>query len=229
MSSRRADGVAAAPFGILDNADRLRHCAIMSQTPSPSPALTRIRLVLWVLVALAAIGATALFFLRPPAGPLAVTGTPFALTSTKGGTFTQDDLKGTPSLVFFGYTFCPDVCPTTMAEIVAWRQALELSPDQLRTIFVTVDPARDTVPVLKGYLEGFDPSVIGLVGDDAETQAVKAAFGASSEKVGDGDYYLVNHTASVFLLDRNGRFQGTIAFGEDRQAALAKIKRLVGS
>lgn len=203
----------------------------MSEAPPPSasPALARIRLVLWVLVALAAIGATALFFLRPPASPVGVTGTPFALSSTKGGTFTQNDLKGEPTLVFFGYTFCPDVCPTTMAEIASWREALGLSPEQLRTVFVTVDPERDTIPVLKAYVEGFDPSIVGLSGDSEQTEAAKSAFGVASEKVGEGEYYLVNHTASVFLLDRNGSFQGTISFGEDRQAALAKIKRLVGS
>jgi protein SCO1/2 len=194
----------------------------------PAPInLARIRLILWVLVAAAAIAATAVFFLRPPANPLGVTGTPFILTSTKGGSFTQDDLKGTPSLVFFGYTFCPDVCPTTMAESIAWRQSLGLSPEQLRTIFVTVDPARDTLPVLTDYLGGFDPAVIGLVGDEAQTEAAKAAFGAFSETSGDGDFYLVNHTASVFLINKDGGFEGTIAYGEAREAALAKIKRLV--
>jgi protein SCO1/2 len=192
-----------------------------------SPTLRRARLILWVLVAAVAIGATALFLLRPPANPLGVTGQPFTLASTKGATFTQENLRGEPSLVFFGYTFCPDVCPTTMAEIVAWRQALGLTPEQLRTIFVTVDPDRDTVPVLKGYLEGFDPAAIGLVGDAAQTTAAKAAFGAASEKVGDGDNYLVNHTASVFLVGRDGSFAGTISYGEDREAALAKIRRLV--
>ena len=201
----------------------------MPENASPSAALRRVRLVLWVLVGLAAIGATALFLLRPPANPLGVTGQPFTLTSTKGGTFTQDDLRGEPSLVFFGYTFCPDVCPTTMAEIVAWRQAVGVTPEQLRTIFVTVDPDRDTVPVLKSYLEAFDPTAIGLVGDAAQTTAVKAAFGVASEKVGDGDNYLVNHTASVFLIGRDGSFDGTISFGENREAALAKIRRLVGN
>ena len=87
-----------------------------------SPGLARFRMILWVLVAVAAVGATLLFVLRPPAGPLAVTGAPFALQSTAGGTFTEKSLAGTPSLVFFGYTNCPDVCPTTLAESVAWKQ-----------------------------------------------------------------------------------------------------------
>ena len=195
-----------------------------------SPGLARFRMILWGLVVVAAIGATLIFVLRPPQQPLAVTGTPFELQSTQGGTFTQNDLVGTPSLVFFGYTNCPDVCPTTLAESVAWKEQLGISDEQLRTIFVTVDPARDTLGVLEDYLGGYDPDVIGLVGDDAQTAAAKASFGAASENSeprADG-FYLVNHTASVFLIDRDGRFQGTIAYGEPSDTAIGKIRRLVG-
>src|SRR5690606_39239380 len=183
----------------------------------------------WVLVAVAAIGATALFALRPPQRPLGVTGQDFSLVSSKGGTFTQDDLKGTPSLIFFGYTFCPDVCPTTLAETTAWRAQLGLTPEQLRIIFVTVDPERDTPEMVKDYVEGFDPSVIGLVGNLEETEKAKAAFGVFSEKAGelDTDYYLVNHTALTFLIKADGSFQGTIAYEEASDTALGKIERLV--
>jgi protein SCO1 len=196
-----------------------------------SPALARFRLILWTLVILVAIGATALFIFRPPAQPVGVTGTPFTLESTKGGTFTQDNLKGEPSLVFFGYTFCPDVCPTTMAESVQWKQDLGLKPEQLRTIFVTVDPKRDTKDVLTNYLGSFDPNIIGLVGDQAQTDAAKASFGVFSENQAPdkNGNYLVNHTATVFLMDKDGRFVGTIAYGEDTATAEAKIKRLAGA
>ena len=198
-------------------------------TADSSPAFARFRLILWGLVLVAAVGATLLFMLRPPANPVGVTGRPFALETTTGQPFTQADLKGTPSLVFFGYTFCPDVCPTTLAESVAWRQELGAGYDQLRTIFVTVDPERDTREVLAGYLGGFDPNVIGLVGTPEQTEAAKAAFGVMSEKVESGDeFYLVNHTASVFLLNKDGSFEGTIAYGEARDTAVAKIKRLIG-
>ena len=108
-------------------------------------SLRNFRIVLWLLVAVVAIGATGLYLFRPPARPLGVTGKDFALESTKGGTFTQASLAGTPSLIFFGYTFCPDVCPTTLAETTAWRAQLGLTPEQLRIIFVTVDPQRDTL------------------------------------------------------------------------------------
>ena len=196
-----------------------------------SPGVARFRIILWTLVAVAAIAATALFVLRPPVAPTGVTGKPFALESTKGGTFTDADLEGTPSLVFFGYTFCPDVCPTTMAESIEWKDELGLKPEQLRTIFVTVDPKRDTKSVLIDYLSAFDPSIIGLVGTPEQTEAAKASFGVLSENQAPdaNGNYLVNHTASVFLIGKNGEFEGTIAYGEDKAAALAKIKRLVGA
>ena len=198
----------------------------MSQSPK---SLRRFRIALWSLVVVVGLAATALYLFRPPARPLGLNGQEFALQSTQGGSFTQDDLRGTPSLVFFGYTFCPDVCPTTLAETTAWRQQLGLTPEDLRIIFVTVDPERDTLETVKGYVEGFDPSIIGLVGDPATTQAAKAAFGVFSEKKGEPNdpYYLVDHTASTFLINADGSFEGTVAYGEAGETALAKVKRLV--
>lgn len=195
-----------------------------------SPAIVRFRIILWTVVIVLAVAAVALYVLRPAGAPVGVTGTPFALESTKGGSFTQDDLKGAPSLVFFGYTFCPDVCPTTMAESVQWKQDLALKPEQLRTIFVTVDPKRDTKDVLIGYLGSFDSNIIGLVGDQKQTDAAKASFGVFSENQAPdkNGNYLVNHTANVFLMDKQGRFAGTIDYGEATDTAEAKIKRLVG-
>jgi protein SCO1/2 len=195
-----------------------------------SKALRRFRIILWVLVAVVAIGATALFVFRPPTRPLGVSGQEFALNSTKGGAFTEEDLRGTPSLVFFGFTYCPDVCPTTLAETTAWRSELGLTAEDLRIIFVSVDPERDTLEMVKNYVEGFDPTIIGLVGSSLEqTENAKKAFGVFSEKVGEpGDpNYLVNHTALTFLIDENGAFQGTVSYEEDQATALAKVKRLV--
>jgi protein SCO1/2 len=194
-----------------------------------SKALRNFRIVLWVLVAVAAIGATALYVFRPPQRPLGVTGQEFALASTQGGTFTQADLVGRPSLVFFGYTFCPDVCPTTLAETTAWRAQLGLTAEDLRIIFVTVDPERDTAEMVKDYVEAFDQSVIGLVGSPGETEKAKAAFGVFSEKSGDveSEFYLVDHTALTFLIGADGSFEGTIAYEEASETALGKIERLV--
>ena len=188
------------------------------------------RIILWSLVGVVAIGATALFVFRPPSRPLGVTGQEFTLASTHGGEFTQADLRGTPSLIFFGYTFCPDVCPTTMAETTAWRSQLGLTPEDLRIIFVTVDPERDTLEKVTEYVAGFDSSIIGLVGNQGQTQDVKSAFGVYSERVGYGSdpYYLVDHTALTFLVGADGAFEGTIAYEEASETALEKIRRLVG-
>ncbi|MEQ9637890.1 MAG: SCO family protein [Devosia marina] len=191
--------------------------------------LRNFRIVLWVLVAVAAIGATALYAFRPPQRPLGVTGQEFALASTQGGSFTQNDLRGTPSLIFFGFTYCPIVCPTTLSETTAWREQLGLTASDLRIIFVSVDPDRDTLELVKGYVEGVDPTIIGLVGSEAETERAKSAFGVFSEKTGDVDseFYDINHTALTFLIDADGTFQGTIAYEEASDTALGKIERMV--
>ena len=153
----------------------------------------------------------------------------FQLQSGGDQTVRLSQFRGKVVALYFGYTFCPDVCPTTMAESVQWRQALGLKPEQLRTIFVTVDPARDTMDALKTYLTTFDPAIIGLVGTPAQTDAAKASFGVFSEN-GTPDasgFYTVNHTANVFLIGADGQFKGTIAYGEATDTALAKIKRLI--
>ncbi len=190
--------------------------------------LARLRFILWGLVVIVGLGATVLYLVRPPERPVGLYGGTFSLSATTGGTFTQNDLKGVPSLIFFGYTYCPDVCPTTLAESTGWRQRLNLTPDGLRIIFVTVDPERDTLEGLTTYLSGFGGQVIGLTGTEAEVEATKKAFGVISEKVENesSTEYLVNHTASVFMIDADGRFDGTIAYGEPTDTALAKVSKL---
>lgn len=193
--------------------------------------MAKIRMALWALVVLVGISATVMYFVRPPERPVGLFGGAFTLESTQGGTFTEADLIGTPSIIFFGYTFCPDVCPTTLAESAGWRAALNLSTDQLRTIFVTVDPERDTIESLKTYLSAFDNYTIGLRGDAEQTEAAKKAFGVFSQKneSADSTEYLVDHTASVFLINAKGNFEGTISFGESQATAIEKIKNLLAA
>ena len=191
--------------------------------------LAEARIVLWALVALAAVSATVIFFTRPITPSGSMFGGPFEMISTASGeAFTQDDLVGTPTLMFFGYTYCPDVCPTTLAEATGWKEQLGLGDDELRIIFVSVDPARDTLEHTKTYLSNFGPDVMGLVGDEAQTEQIKRSYGVFSEKVESASTteYLVNHTASVFMIDDEGDFFGTIAWGEDTGAALDKVRRL---
>ncbi len=194
--------------------------------------LGKVRIVLWALVALAAISATVIYFTRPLQPSGAMFGGPFEMTATTTGeAFTQDDLLGTPTLMFFGYTYCPDVCPTTLAEATGWKQQLGLDDDQLRIVFVSVDPERDTLEHTQGYLSNFGPDVMGLVGDQAQTEQIKRSYGVFSEKteVEGSTEYLMNHTASVFMIDDEGEFFGTIAYQEDNQTALDKVRRLTGA
>ena len=194
--------------------------------------LAKVRIVLWGLVVLAAIGATVIYFTRPFTPSGSGFGGPFEMVATTTGErFTQEDLKGTPTLMFFGYTFCPDVCPTTLAEATGWKAQLGLDADDLNIIFVTVDPERDTIEHVTNYLSNFGSDVIGLVGNQAQTDQIKRSYGIFAEKVeAEGSTeYLVNHTASVFLIDADGYFFGTIAWGESSETALGKIKRLTGA
>lgn len=197
----------------------------------PSRGVMQLRLILWALVLVAGVGATLLYVVRPPERPVGLFGGAFELQSTLGGDFNQDDLVGAPSLMFFGFTFCPDVCPTTLFETTSWREDLGLSPDELRLIFASVDPERDTLEALALYLTAFDTPIIGLTGSIENVENAKKAFGVYSAKVDDpsSTEYLVDHTASVFLIGADGRFEGTISYGEDRETALAKIRKLLES
>lgn len=196
-----------------------------------SAALRRFRLILWVLVAVAAIGATIIFFTVPPKGTSTIGQGSYTLTDQDGAKVTEAVFKGHPSLLFFGYTHCPDVCPTTLAEMSAWFETLGADAKDLKAYFVTVDPERDTPQVLKDYVAWVGPRLSALGGERAEVDKAIKAWGVVAEKVpGSGpDDYTMNHTASVFLLDKDGRFQSTIAYQEDGKTAVAKIRRLVGS
>jgi protein SCO1/2 len=187
------------------------------------------RTILWTLVVLAAVGATVLFFTRPQIvnGP---GGGQFALVDQRGNPADQSIFIGHPTLLFFGYTHCPDVCPTTMGEMAGWFSTLGDEAKSLRAVFVTVDPARDTPEILGGYVSFVSDRITGLTGSQAEIDKVVRDWGVVAEKVpGQGSDYTMNHTASVFLVNAKGQFAGTIAYGEDTGAALEKIRRLVAN
>jgi protein SCO1 len=131
----------------------------------------------------------------------------FAMIAQDGRVVTNADLAGRPYLVFFGYTHCPDFCPTALFDISAVFK--ELGPDKkIAALFVTVDPERDTPDILKTYLQNFDSRIIGLTGDPSKTEAVAKAFRAYAKKVPSeksGDY-TVDHTGFVYLMDKRGKF-----------------------
>jgi protein SCO1/2 len=190
------------------------------------------RLILPLLVfalGLAALGATAVLTLGPQSNQAtASVGGAFTLVDQNGSTVTDRTFLGKPHLVFFGFTHCPDVCPTKLFEI---SEALRATADKgrdLRALFITVDPERDTPDVLKSYLGSFDARIVGLTGDRAAIDAAVKAFRAYARKVPlkDGDYTM-EHTALVYLMGKDGRFVG--AFNLDRppeQAAQELIQRL---
>lgn len=151
----------------------------------------------------------------------------YALAATDGSTFTEATLRGAPSAVFFGYTHCPDVCPTTMGEIADWQEQLG-GKAKLRVFFVTVDPERDGVDMLRDYVSWI-PGVVGITGTRAEIDKAIRAFRIYANKVpgSDGAYWM-DHTAYVMLFDANGRFDQIIAYQEPPETALPKLRKLLG-
>ncbi|MDF1855742.1 SCO family protein [Pseudooceanicola sp.] len=152
----------------------------------------------------------------------------YHLTTTKGTAFTEATLRGQPSAVFFGFTHCPEVCPTTLGDIATWKEELgDTVP--LRVFFVTVDPERDTVDQLRDYVS-WVPDVQGVSGPREEIDKAIKAFRIYARKVPleDGDYTM-DHSANVLLFDDKGRFFEPIGYQEDYDRALDKIRRLNAS
>lgn len=194
--------------------------------------MKQLRIILWLLVAAAAVAFAALYWRQSGEQPQRTAGFslggPFTLVDSKGQPFPSSKLAGKPYAVFFGFTHCPDVCPNTLARMVKLRRQ-EGGDDAFQIVFVTVDPERDGPAEVGRYADLFQAPVIGLTGSPAQIDQVKKAFGIFSEKVETGDSYTVDHTASVLLFDRNGRFQATIAPDEGDPAALAKLRRLTSA
>jgi protein SCO1/2 len=154
-------------------------------------------------------------------------GAPFALVDHKGAPITEATFRGQPSAVFFGFTHCPEVCPTTLFELDGWLKKLGDDGKNLRAYFVSVDPERDTAEVMNSYVSNVSDRITGITGEPDKVHAMAKAFGIYWRKVDlEGGDYTMDHTASVILLDGNGAFAGTIAYEENPDAALAKLKRL---
>ena len=138
-------------------------------------------------------------------------GGPFQLTAQDGRSVTEKDLRGGPSLVFFGFTHCPDVCPTALYEIGLIYKAMGKDGDRLKTYFVTVDPERDTPSVIKDYLSGFDARITGLSGAPDAVLAAEKAYRVYAKKVPlETGGYTMDHTALIYLMDGKGRFLSSL-------------------
>jgi protein SCO1/2 len=190
----------------------------------------RLLLVLGAFVAGLVLFAAVVFIVtgRTPA-PIALqsaVGGPFKLLDHNSKPITDRDLKGKPFMVFFGFTHCPDVCPTTLFEVSEILRALGPDADRVGALFITVDPERDTSPVLKDYLSSFDPHLVGATGDAEAIAAVVKAYRVYAKKVPlpDGGYTM-DHTALVYLMDKDGRFVAPFNVKRRPEEAAADLKR----
>ena len=198
--------------------------------------MKRVRLMLWILVACAAMAFAFLLLRRsdaPPASGSAAAnftlGGPFTLTNAEGRQFGSAQLAGKPYVIFFGFTHCPDVCPTTLARLARLRAQARGPAGTPEILFVTVDPDRDGPAEVGKYAQLFGSRIVGLTGSPAEIEQVKKQFGIFSRKVPDeSGGYSVDHTAAALLFDRQGKFVATIVPEEPDSAALAKVKRVLG-
>jgi protein SCO1/2 len=186
-----------------------------------------------VLVVLVAVTAAALgyLYLNPGGGngPAAVPiGGPIKLTDQDGKPFDSASLAGKPYAVFFGFTHCPDACPTTLSEIARTEDEIGAPAKDLTTLFVTVDPERDTPAVLKEYISNFGGNTIALSGTPEQVAEVAKAYRVFYKKVPTSDGgYTMDHTAVLYLMNREGRFEDVVAYSEDHDRYVAKIKKLL--
>jgi protein SCO1/2 len=181
------------------------------------------------LAGAAALAAIAIV-IWPRGGEMAVSpssiGGPFRLTDQNGRTVTDADFKGKPFLVFFGFTHCPDVCPTALFDMSEAFRRLGPDAEKMSALFISVDPERDTPGKLKDYLQSFHPRISALTGTQAEIDAVTKTYKAYAKKVPlDGGEYTMDHTAIVYLMDREGRFVAPFNLKRPADEAAKDLRR----
>lgn len=193
--------------------------------------MTPRRMALWALwglalLALAGFGWLKLSPMLDRNGAVVIGPGDYHLETTEGAPFTEDTLEGSHSAVFFGFTHCPEVCPTTLGDITTWQE--ELGPeDELRVFFVTVDPERDTAEVLHDYVS-WAPGVTGVTGSPEEVAKALSAFRVYARKVPLGaGRYTMDHSANILLFDADGRFFEPIGYQEDPDRVMEKIRRML--
>jgi protein SCO1/2 len=180
-----------------------------------------------VALALSAFGLGLLIQEKPNVPAPSAIGGPFVLETGAGRKISDQDLRGAPFLVFFGYTHCPDVCPTTLFQISEILRAL--GPDaKIKVVFVTVDPERDNPQLMQDYVGSFDPRIIGLSGDRAAIDKVMAEYRVYARKSpGQNGEYTMDHSALVYLMDRDGKFLRAFNLERPPEQAAAELKPLL--
>jgi protein SCO1/2 len=177
-------------------------------------------LLIGLLVMLWAIGGV-----KGVTAPAAIGG-PFRLTDQSGAAVTEKNLQGKPSIIFFGFTHCPDVCPTALFEMSEILRAMGKDADRVNAYFISVDPERDNKDAMKDYLSSFDPHLKGLTGDPDSIAKVLSAYRVYAKKVPlkDGDYTM-DHTALTYLMDRDGKFVAPFNLNRKPEEAAADLKK----
>ncbi len=181
----------------------------------------------WLLVALAA-GATVACSPEASAPPPSDIGGPFALVDTRGAAVSDADLRGKPSAVFFGFTYCPEICPTTLGELTVALEALGPDADRLNVVFVSVDPERDTPEELALYLSHFDRRIRGFTGSPEAVDAMTRAYRVYHRKVPlEGGDYTIDHSSMIYLFNPEGAFVEHVSYGEPVEVLVERLRALL--
>jgi protein SCO1/2 len=161
---------------------------------------------------------------------LAAIGGPFTLVDDNGAPVTEKTLAGKPYAIYFGYTYCPEVCPTTLFDLSRWIKALGPNATKLDYVFVTVDPERDTPKHLHAYLSSFDSHIRGFTGTAEQIAQIAKEYRIDYKKIPTGDgSYSVDHSSIIYLMYADGQFDTVIAYQEKDATALSKLRNLVSS
>jgi protein SCO1/2 len=191
-------------------------------------------IVTGVVLVCGAVGATVVAAARARTAEAGLPERPFALTDHQGRPFTHADLRGKITLLYFGYTFCPDVCPTELGYVGRLMRALGPEADQVRPVMVSIDPERDTPVLLAGFVSAFDPRLVGLTGSPDDIRSLAKAYGVFAQRANVATakpgFYLMDHTSTTFLLDRQGRQQAKIdSHTTPIDTAVAAVRGLLAS
>lgn len=160
---------------------------------------------------------------------IALVGGPFSLTDQNGKRVTEKDFLGKYMLVFFGYTYCPDICPTELQVMTAALNSMGPGAEKITPVFVTIDPERDTAAVLKSYVENFGPRLVGLTGTPAEIAAIAMAYRVYYAKAGTAGSvdYLMDHSSIIYLMAPDGRFLKHFTYTADAPKLAKELKEAV--
>jgi protein SCO1 len=190
----------------------------------------------WIIIAMAgvagfAVTALAIVFAvgAGKTGHIGVAsiGGPFTLVDDTGKLVSDKTLAGKPYAIYFGYTYCPEVCPTTLFDLTRWIKKLGPDADKLNYVFVTVDPERDTPKLMRAYLSSFDKHIRGFTGTPAQIAKIAGEYRVYYKKVPTSDgSYVMDHSSMIYLMDADERFDTVITYQEKDASAVSKLKAL---